>query len=135
LPGVEDRFTLIYHGGVNAGKITPNRFVELVATAPAKMFGLFPRKGTIAPGSDADIVIFNPTVERTLSAKTHHMNVDYSCYEGLKVRGLPEVVMQRGNILVKDGKFQGKKGAGQYLRRSPFYGAPASKPSPVGATA
>jgi dihydropyrimidinase len=135
LPGVEDRFTLIYHGGVNAGKITANRFVELVATAPAKMFGLFPRKGTIAPGSDADIVIFNPEVERTLSAKSHHMNVDYSVYEGMKVKGLPEVVMQRGNILVKDGAFHGKKGAGQFLRRSAFHGTPATAPAPVGATA
>jgi dihydropyrimidinase len=133
LPGVEDRFTLIFHGGVNSGRITLNRFVELVATAPAKMFGLFPRKGTIAPGSDADIVIFNPRVERTLSAKTHHMNVDYSCYEGMTVKGLPEVVMQRGNVLVRDGKFQGTKGAGQFLRRSPFHKVLASEPSPVGA--
>jgi dihydropyrimidinase len=133
LPGVEDRFSLIFHGGVNSGRITLNRFVELVATAPAKMFGLFPRKGTIAPGSDADIVIFNPRVERTLSAKTHHMNVDYSVYEGMTVKGLPEVVMQRGNVLVRDGKFQGTKGAGQFLRRSPFHRVPASEPSPVGA--
>ena len=135
LPGVEDRFTLIFHGGVNSGRITLNRFVELVAAAPAKMFGLFPRKGTIAPGSDADIVIFNPNIERTLSAKTHHMNVDYSCYEGMKVKGLPEIVMQRGNVLVRDGKFQGVKGAGQFLRRAPFHGTPAREPSPVGATA
>ncbi len=118
---------------LNSGRITLNRFVELVATAPAKMFGLFPRKGTIAPGSDADIVIFNPRVERTLSAKTHHMNVDYSCYEGMTVKGLPEVVMQRGNVLVKDGKFQGTKGAGQFLRRSPFHTVKASEASPVGA--
>jgi dihydropyrimidinase len=135
LPGVEDRFTLIFHGGVNSGRITLNRFVELIATAPAKMFGLFPRKGTIAPGSDADIVIFNPSVERTLSAKTHHMNVDYSCYEGMTVKGLPEVVMQRGNVLVRDGKFQGTKGAGQFLRRSPFHQVPAGEPSTVGARA
>src|SRR5438552_18517509 len=135
LPGVEDRFTLIFHGGVNSGRITLNRFVELVATAPAKMFGLFPRKGTIAPGSDADIVIFNPNVERTLSAKTHHMNVDYSCYEGMTIKGLPEVVMQRGNVLVRDGKFQGRPGAGQFLRRSPFHGKLAAQPSTVGARA
>ncbi len=121
LPGVEDRFTLIYDGGVGAGRINLNRFVELVATAPAKMFGLYPRKGTIAPGSDADIVIFNPKLERVLSAKTHHMNVDYSCYEGLKVRGLPEVVMQRGKVLVENGKFHGQRGAGQFLKRSKFH--------------
>ncbi len=131
LPGVEDRFTLIFHGGVNSGRISLNRFVELVATAPARMFGLYPRKGTIAPGSDADIVIFNPSVERTLSAKTHHMNVDYSCYEGMRVRGLPEIVMQRGTVLVEKGAFQGKKGAGHFLRRSRFHGAPANEPAKV----
>src|SRR5439155_1448453 len=135
LPGVEDRFTLIYHGAVNSGRISVNRFVELVATAPARMFGLFPKKGTIAPGSDADVVVFNPNVERTLSARTHHMNVDYSCYEGMTVKGLPEVVIQRGNVLVRDGKFQGVKGAGQFLRRSAFHGVPAGEPSPVGVTA
>jgi len=118
LPGVEDRFTLIYDGGVRAGRISANRFVELVATAPAKMFGLYPRKGTLAPGSDADIVIFNPLVQRTLSAKTHHMNVDYSCYEGMSVHGLPELVMQRGQILVENGTFAGKRGQGQFLRRA-----------------
>jgi dihydropyrimidinase len=135
LPGVEDRFTLIYHGGVESGRISLNRFVELVATAPARMFGLFPRKGTIAPGSDADIVVFNPSVERTLSARSHHMNVDYSCYEGMKVRGLPEVVLQRGNVLVSDGKFQGTRGAGRFLRRSAFHGAPAPEASPAGTRA
>jgi dihydropyrimidinase len=135
LPGVEDRFTLIFDGGVQSGRISINRFVELVSTAPAKMFGLFPRKGTIAPGSDADIVIFNPAVERTLSAKTHHMNVDYSCYEGMRVRGLPEIVMQRGAVLVENGAFLGKKGAGQFLRRSRFHGAPAGEPARAGARA
>jgi dihydropyrimidinase len=100
--------------------ISPTRFVELIATAPARMFGLHPRKGTLASGADADIVVFNPHVERTLSASTHHMRVDYSCYEGRKVRGLPEVVMQRGNVLVRDGKFLGKQGAGRFLQRSRF---------------
>ena len=117
LPSVEDRFTLLY-GGVEAGHIGLNRFVEIVATAPAKMFGLYPRKGTIAPGSDADVVVFDPTVEREISAKTHHMYVDYSAYEGRKVRGLPEVVMQRGRVLVQDGAFHGKAGQGRFLPRS-----------------
>ena len=117
LPSVEDRFTLLY-GGVEAGHIGLNRFVELVATAPAKMFGLYPRKGTIAPGSDADIVVFDPRVERTISASEHHMNVDYSAYEGRKVRGLPEVVLQRGKVLVQDGQFHGKPGAGKFQPRS-----------------
>jgi dihydropyrimidinase len=117
LPSVEDRFTLLYQGVVN-GHISLTRFVELVATAPARMFGLYPRKGTIAPGFDADIVVFDPNHERAISAETHHMNVDYSCYEGLRVKGLPEIVMQRGNVLVEDGQFHGKEGGGRFLQRS-----------------
>jgi dihydropyrimidinase len=117
LPGVEDRFTLIYDGGVRGGYIGLNRFVELVATAPAKLFGLWPRKGTIAPGSDADLVVFDPEAERVLSAATHHMNVDYSCYEGRSVRGVPEVVMQRGAVLVEDGKLLATPGQGKFLPR------------------
>jgi dihydropyrimidinase len=92
--------------------------VQLVASAPAKMFGLYPRKGTIAPGSDADIVVYDPNHERTISAETHHMNVDYSCYEGMAVKGLPEVVMQRGAILVENGAFHGKEGQGRFVPRS-----------------
>jgi dihydropyrimidinase len=126
LPGVEDRYTLLWDGGVAAGHINPTRFVELIATAPARMFGLLPRKGTLAPGADADVVVFNPDAERTLSASTHHMRVDYSCYEGRKVRGLPEVVIQRGNVLVRDGKFLGRPGAGRFLERSRFGPAPAA---------
>jgi dihydropyrimidinase len=117
LPSVEDRFTLMFQG-VRAGHIGLNRFVDLVSTAPAKMFGLYPRKGTIAPGSDADIVVFDPNHERTISAKTHHMNVDYSAFEGMPVRGLPEVVLQRGNVLVEDGRFHAKEGDGRFLKRS-----------------
>jgi dihydropyrimidinase len=118
LPGVEDRFTLLYDGGVRAGHIGANRFVELVATAPAKLFGLWPRKGTIAPGSDADVVVFDPDTERVLSAATHHMNVDYSCYEGRRVHGVPEVVMQRGEVLVDHGKLLARPGQGRFLERS-----------------
>jgi dihydropyrimidinase len=117
LPGVEDRFTLLYDGGVSAGEISLNRFVELVATAPAKLFGLYPRKGTIAPGSDADIVVFDPDSERVLSASTHHMNVDYSCYEGRSVRGAPEVVLQRGQVLVDHGKLLAQPGQGRFIAR------------------
>jgi dihydropyrimidinase len=119
LPSVEDRFTLIYQG-VERGHIGLNRFVELVATTPAKMFGLYPRKGTIAPGSDADIVVFDPKHERVISAETHHMNVDYSCYEGMTVHGLPETVMQRGQVLVEGGEYHGKPGQGKFLPRSRF---------------
>ncbi len=122
LPGIEDRYTVLFDGGVNAGRIGLNRFVELVATAPARMFGLYPRKGTIAPGSDADIVVFDPTMERVLSASTHHMRVDYNCFEGMRVRGRPEVVMQRGEVLVQGDRFYGRPGQGRFLKRGPFPG-------------
>jgi dihydropyrimidinase len=117
LPSVEDRFTLLFQG-VHDGRIGLNRFVELVATAPAKMFGLYPRKGTIAPGSEADIVVFDPHHERVISAETHHMNVDYSCFEGMNVRGLPETVLQRGKVLVENGEWHGKEGDGKFVPRS-----------------
>jgi dihydropyrimidinase len=118
LPGVEDRVTLVFQGVLD-GRISLNRWVDAVATAPAKLFGLYPRKGTLAPGSDADVVVFDPTAERVISAAGHHMNVDYSCYEGLRVRGRPEVVLQRGHVLVEDGTFRGRPGAGRYLPRRP----------------
>jgi dihydropyrimidinase len=95
-----------------------NRFVELTSTAAAKIFGLFPKKGTIAVGSDADIVVFDPNREQTISAKTHHMRVDYSAYEGRKVRGVVETVLSRGNVVVENGTFKGKAGNGQFLRRA-----------------
>ena len=118
LPGVEERVTLL-HEGVLRGELGLNRWVEVTATAPARLFGLYPRKGTIAPGSDADLVVFDPSHGRTLSAATHHSAVDYSCYEGLRVHGLPEVVMQRGHVLVEGGRFCGPRGAGRYLPRPP----------------
>jgi dihydropyrimidinase len=119
LPSVEDRVTLIFQG-VKAGRMSPSRWVDLIATSPAKMFGLYPRKGSIAPGFDADIVVFDPDAKRTISAKTHHMNVDYSCYEGMEVWGLPEVVMQRGEVLVEGGQWFGKEGRGSFIPRSRF---------------
>jgi dihydropyrimidinase len=97
-----------------------NRFVELVSTTPAKLFGLYPRKGTIAAGSDADLVIFDPNGKQTISAKTHHMRVDYSMFEGIEVTGLPEVVLSRGRVVVEGGKFLGHAGAGEFLRRATF---------------
>jgi dihydropyrimidinase len=116
-PGVEHRMSLIYHGGVVENRVSLNRFVELTSTAAAKMFGLFPRKGTIAVGSDADIVIFNPDAEQTISAATHHMNVDYSAYEGCKLKGAVETVLSRGRVVVEGGEFKGKAGDGQFLKR------------------
>ena len=116
-PGVEHRMSLIYHHGVAQGRINLNRFVELTSTAAAKIFGLFPRKGTIAVGSDADIVIFDPNREQTISAATHHMRVDYSAYEGWTVKGVTEIVLSRGNVIVKNGEWKGKAGAGQFIKR------------------
>jgi dihydropyrimidinase len=119
-PGVEHRMSLIFDGGVVQKRIGLNRFIELTSTAAAKIFGLFPRKGTIAVGSDADIVIFNPDREEVISAQTHHMRVDYSAYEGRRVRGVSEIVMSRGSIVVENGTFKGKAGDGRFLKRSTF---------------
>ncbi len=121
-PGVEHRMSLVYNGGVVGNRISVNRFVELTSTAAAKLFGLFPRKGTIAVGSDADIVIFDPTEEMTISSETHHMNVDYSAYEGMKVRGVTKTVLSRGRVIVEDGNYTGRAGDGQFIRRSGFSG-------------
>jgi dihydropyrimidinase len=117
-PGIETRMSLIHDGGVRAGNISMNRFVELTSTAPAKIFGLFPRKGTIAPGSDADLVVFDAEKETTLSAKTHHMRVDYNPYEGRRVKGVSEVVISRGEVVIEGGKLVARPGRGSYLKRS-----------------
>jgi len=122
-PGIENRLQLLFDGGVNKKRLSVNRWVELVSTTPAKMFGLFPRKGTIAVGSDADIVIWDPNVEHVISAQTHHMRVDYSMFEGFKVKGNAETVLSRGEIIVDNGKFFGKAGRGQFLKRDTYAGA------------
>ena len=119
-PGVEHRMSLIYSGGVASGRFSANRFVQLVATMPAKLFGLYPRKGTIAVGSDADLVIFDPKRKHTISAKTHHMRVDYSMFEGIQVTGMPDVVLSRGKVVVDGEQFLGRKGQGEFLRRSTY---------------
>ncbi|HXZ11487.1 MAG TPA: dihydropyrimidinase [Candidatus Sulfotelmatobacter sp.] len=116
-PGIENRLSLVYSGGVHGGRFSSNRFVQLVSTAPAKLFGLYPRKGTIAIGSDADLVVFDPNEEQVISAKTHHMRVDYSMFEGIRVKGVPKTVLSRGRTVVEGGQFTGKPGAGQFLKR------------------
>lgn len=116
-PGIEHRLSLVYSGGVHGKRFSVNRFVQLVSTAPAKLFGLYPRKGTIAIGSDADIVVFDPNEEQTISAKTHHMRVDYSMFEGIRVTGVTKVVLSRGRTIIENGKFVGKPGAGEFLKR------------------
>jgi dihydropyrimidinase len=117
LPGVEDRYQLIYHGGVVEGRIDVNRWIEVCATAPAKLFGMYPKKGTIAVGSDADIVVFDPDVEWTKSVDDHHMDVDYSAYEGKEVKGRVETVLLRGKVIIDGNKYVGEKGDGRYLPR------------------
>src|ERR1700746_2723525 len=119
-PGIEHRLSLIYTGGVHGKRFTVNRFVELVSTTPAKLFGLYPRKGTIAVGSDADLMIFDPNRKHTISAKTHHMRVDYSMFEGIEVTGMPDVVLSRGNVVVEGDKYQGRAGAGEFIRRATY---------------
>jgi dihydropyrimidinase len=119
-PGVENRLQLLFHHGVNQKRISLNRWVELVSTTPAKMFGLYPRKGSIAVGSDADLVIWNPDVEHTISASTHHMRVDYSMFEGFKVKCNAETVLSRGEIVVDNGKSSAKPGRGHFLKRDSY---------------
>ena len=124
-PGVENRMSLVYNGGVNSGRISLNKFVELTSTAAAKTFGLFPKKGTIAVGSDADIVIFDPNRKETISinnACTHHMRVDYNAYEGFEVTGFTETVLSRGKVIIKDCDYVGQKGDGQFLKRGLYGG-------------
>ena len=109
---------MLYTFGVGAGRFSLNRFVELVSTNPAKAFGLYPRKGTIAPGSDADIVVWDPDKKLTISAKTHHSNVNYNLFEGTKVTGAPEVVLVRGQVIVENDELVAQPGAGQFVKRA-----------------
>ena len=119
LPGVEDRVDLLHDGGVVGGRISRERWVEIISTAPAKMFGMYPQKGAVAVGSDADLVIYDPNRLHTISAATHHMDVDYSCYEGRSVQGGSDIVLSRGTVIVRDGEFTGRKGHGKFIKRAP----------------
>ncbi|MCX7625456.1 MAG: dihydropyrimidinase [Candidatus Sumerlaeaceae bacterium] len=122
-PGIENRMALLFHAGVRSGALSLNRFVQVTSTNAAKIFGLFPKKGTIAVGSDADVVIFNPEREETISVsnpRTHHMRVDYNTYEGMRVQGIPETVLLRGRIIVRNGEFVGKPGYGRFLKRRSY---------------
>ena len=119
-PIVEDRLSILFSEGVKKGRIKLNQFVELTSTRAAKLFGLFPKKGTIAVGADADIVIFDPNVERVISAETHHLAVDYNAFEGMKVTGEPVSVMVRGEFVVRDKQLVAKPGTGQFLKRAKY---------------
>jgi dihydropyrimidinase len=122
-PGIENRLQLLYHHGVNEGRLGLNRFVELVSTTPAKLFGLYPRKGALAVGSDADIVMWDPKADHVISSRTHHMRVDYSMFEGFAVKGNARLVMSRGDVLVENGLFHGRPGRGRFLKRAARGGA------------
>jgi dihydropyrimidinase len=109
---------LMHDGGVVAGRISRERWVEVCSAAPARMFGLAGRKGIVAPGADADLVVYDPTRRHMISATTHHMDVDYSCYEGREVQGSSDVVLSRGKVIVEGGRYVGAKGDGRFLKRS-----------------
>ncbi|MDE3024341.1 MAG: dihydropyrimidinase [Acidobacteriota bacterium] len=119
-PGLENRLQMIHEFGVRAGRISLNRMVELLATNPAKLFGLYPRKGTVAVGSDADLVVFDPEKKVTISAKTHHSKSDYNLFEGTAVTGSPEIVMLRGHILVENDDLVASPGVGRFVARARF---------------
>src|ERR1700758_4584145 len=119
-PGLEDRLKMIHHFGVREGRITLNRMVDLLATQPAKLFGLHPRKGTVAVGADADLVVFDPERRETISAATHHSRCDYNLYEGTEVVGAPELVLLRGTVLVEDGELVAAPGVGRFVPRARF---------------
>ena len=119
-PGLENRLHMIHEFGARAGRISLNRMVELLSTNPAKLFGLYPRKGTIAVGSDADIVVFDPERKHTITAAAHHSKIDYNLYEGTEVTGTPEVVLLRGQVLVEGDELVASPGVGQFVARAKF---------------
>jgi dihydropyrimidinase len=119
-PGLEDRLKMIHEFGVREGRITLNRMVELLSANPAKLFGLYPRKGTVTVGSDADLVVFDPEKRVTISASTHHSKADYNLYEGTQVTGAPEIVLLRGRVLVENDELVSSPGVGQFVKRARF---------------
>lgn len=121
IPSLEDRVNLLYTHGVTTGRLDLNTFVDCASTQAAKLFGMFPRKGTIAVGSDADLVVYDPDYRGTISAKTHHLNIDYSAFEGWEIKGRPHVVTVRGEIAAKDGEFVGTIGRGKFVKREPTH--------------
>jgi dihydropyrimidinase len=119
-PGIQERMSVLHSAGVHTGKISPNRLVDLTCTTPAKLFGLFPRKGTLAVGSDADMIVFDPKVEVTLSKSISLSRSDYTPYEGTKVRGAAWLVLQRGKVIAREGRVMGRPGGGEFLSRAKF---------------
>lgn len=118
--GVEDRMSVIWHHGVRTGRLTPSEFVAVTSTNCAKIFNIYPKKGALSVGADADIVIWDPEGSRTISAETHHQNIDFNIYEGMEVTGVPAVTLSRGSVVWKDGQLHTVRGAGQNIKRPPF---------------
>jgi dihydropyrimidinase len=118
VPGIEDRMTVFYTAGVRSGKISVNQFVDITSTRSAKIFGLYPKKGTIAAGADADLVIWDPEKEKTVSAQHQHQRVDYNLFEGMKVKGVPAQVLSRGKTIIKENEFVGSAGWGKFVPRA-----------------
>ena len=121
IPAIEDRVNLLYTYGVKRGPLDLHRFVEAASTKAAKIFGLFPRKGTIAVGSDADLVVYDPNAKSIIRAATQHVANDYNGFEGMEIEGRPVVVTVRGKVQVRDGKFVGERSRGQLIKREPTY--------------
>jgi dihydropyrimidinase len=119
-PGIEDRMMVLYTHGVRGGKFSLNRWIELCCTNPAKLFGMYPQKGVIAPGSDADVVVWDPDKSYTITAAKQHQRTDYNLYEGMEVTGVPRIVLSRGRVLVQDGQWKGEQGAGRFVKRKRF---------------
>ncbi len=119
IPSLEDRINLYFTHGVKGGRIDLHQFVDTASTQAAKIFGLFPRKGTIQPGSDADLVVYDPNYRGKISARTHQMNLDYNSFEGFEIEGRPHLVTVRGKVAARDGKFVGETGRGKFLEREP----------------
>jgi dihydropyrimidinase len=130
-PGIEERLLMLHHFGVRTGRISMQRFVEVTSTNVAKLFGLYPRKGTVAVGSDADLVVWDPERARTLSAATHHSRIDYNTFEGTDVVGAPELVLVRGQVVVDGDALVAKPGAGRFVKRAPFEQANAAAERPA----
>ncbi|MFQ5554587.1 MAG: amidohydrolase family protein, partial [Acidimicrobiia bacterium] len=122
LPGVEERLNTMYQGGVVDGRISLNRWVDICCTTPAKMFGMYPKKGNVAVGADADIVVYDPNVSFTYTADTIHMNVDYTAFDGMEITGKPDTVLSRGKVVIANDAYVGTKGDGRYLRRGTTMG-------------
>lgn len=118
--GVEDRLAVLWDAGVNSGRLTINEFVAVTSTNAAKIFNLYPRKGSVSVGADADLVVWDPKSTRTISAKTHHQNIDFNIFEGRTVTGIPSHTISRGKIVWKNGVLNAVRGAGQYVKRPPF---------------